>query len=56
MGYMKEEMIKMHNDMTELYYEIKNQINLDYDIDQKVTNILAKCRDFEYRHPINKPV
>lgn len=56
MGKMKDEMIKIHNDEIELYYKIKEVINLRYDINQKVTNILAMCRDFEYRHPINKSI
>lgn len=57
MSYMKEKMIKMHNDMTDLYYEIKEEMESKYDIDQKVSNILAKCKDFEYRHPLhNKPI
>ena len=57
MGYMKEEMIKVRNDKIELYYEIKKHIDSDLDITQKVDSILAKCSDFEYRHPIyNKPL
>ena len=49
MSKMKEKMIKILNMEKELYGYIEKTMQSDFGISQKVNNILARCRDFEYR-------
>lgn len=46
---MNQKLIEIQNMEKELYGYIEKTMQSDFGMSQKVSNILARCRDFEHR-------